>query len=159
ESFAERTVAGQRGRTCGDEVADTGETGERGRLGPEGGSEPGDLGETAGDDARDGVLTEPDPGGHAAREGDDVLAGATDLAADYVGIGVRSEILCGAGLLDLHGAGGVGAREDGRGRLSPGDLTGVVGAGQPGAARLLGAGDATGHLTDPHQAAALGSLG
>ena len=87
-----RAVARQRRGAGGDEVAEPGEAGERQRVGAERRAQPGGLGQPAGDERRDGVVAEAHALRDAARERDDVLHRAAELAADDVGVRVRAEV-------------------------------------------------------------------
>ena len=126
---AEGAVARQRRGAGGDQVADTGQAGERRGVRAERDPQPGHLGQAAGDERGLGVLAEPEPDRDAVGERDDVLDRAAQLDAHDVGVGVRAEVRREAG--QLHAAGGllVGAGHDGGRRLPLHDLAGQVGAG------------------------------
>ena len=57
----------------------------------EGDAQAGQLGQAPGDDRAPGVVAEAHAVGDAGGDGDDVLEGAAQLAADDVGVGVDPE--------------------------------------------------------------------
>ena len=126
EPLAERPVARQRRGAGRHQVTEPGQPGERQRVGAELGTQPGRLGQPAGDQRRDGVVAEAHALRDAARQRDHVLDRAAELAADHVGVGVRTEVRRRAGLLHDLGALLVDARDDGGGRLLLRDLEGEV---------------------------------
>ena len=91
ELLAEGPVARQRRGAGGDQVAEAGQAHQRQRVGAERHRQPGGLGEAAGDHRGGGVVAEAEADGHADREGDDVLVGAAELAAEHVDAGVGPE--------------------------------------------------------------------
>ena len=64
------------------------------------------------------VVPEAHPGGHPAGQRDHVLAGAAELAADHVGVGVGPEVAGGAGVLQRRPR-GRGRRRRSRWRSAP----------------------------------------
>ena len=84
----------------------------------------------AGHERRLGVPAVAQPVADAGRDGDHVLDGATDLAADDVGVGEHPERLGGDHVPQPVTAGLVGAGQDGGRRLAGRHLLGQVRAGQ-----------------------------
>ena len=75
----------------GDEVADPGEAGEGFGLASELGSETGHLGEGAGGEGGEGVVSELEAGADSGGEAVDVFDSAAELDANEVGGGVGAE--------------------------------------------------------------------
>jgi len=112
------------------EIAHASQPGERLRIPAHRFAEPGQLREPPGDDHGSRIVPDAQALGHARRDGDHVLEGAADLAADHVVVRVDAEHAASKHVLEGRRDREVlGGHHAGRG--IPGhDLLGDVGPGQ-----------------------------
>ena len=103
EFHADRAVAGKRAGAGEHQVAQTGKAGQRLPASPASYRKPGDLRHAAGDDGRGAVVPQPQPGGDAGGDRDDILKRTAQLDADHVIIGIEPQ--SGRGELLLQPAG------------------------------------------------------
>ena len=130
ELLADVTVAAVRADARGDQVAHAGEAGERHRLASHRHTEAGDLGEAAGHDGGPRVVADAEALGDAGGDGDDVLQGAGQLAADDVVVEVDTEQATGEHCLDRRADSEVLGGDHRRRGLAGHDLAGDVGTGE-----------------------------
>ena len=130
QCHAQRAIPAETSGRGQNKVAHAGEAGEGERAGAQGHAEPGDLGESAGDQRRPGIMPQPEPLENAGRDGDDVFERAGQLDADDVVMRIDPEPRGGEDALRIARGRFVPRRGHHQGRLALTHLSGKAGPGQ-----------------------------
>lgn len=119
QGLAAGAVAAFGAEAGGGQVARAGDAEEGLGPGAHGGAEPGDLGQSPGEEGGFGVVPGAEAVDDAGGDGDDILGGAGQFHAEQVGVGVHPHPAGGEQALDLLGkAGVVGGGHHGRGQAA-----------------------------------------